>query len=221
MTASQVLSATLPFWEKLSEQDREMFSTGCLTKSFAKGEIINRFDEGCQGAILLQNGQIRIYIVSDEGREVTLYRLHTGDICVLSASCLLDSIAFDVAIEAMERTEALLLPSAALHQVMERNPYVDLFLAKTANERFSDVMWTMQRILFCGADRRVAAFLWDEMIKTGRMSLSYTHDEIARCIGSAREVVTRILKYFAQEGILALERGKVLILDREKLQACL
>lgn len=167
----------------------------------------------------MRSGQIRVYIISEEGRIVTLYRLHAGEVCVLSASCLLDSIVFDVVIEAAEDTDVTLIPATVLHQLAQKNPYVELFLAKTANERFSDVMWTMQQILFMGADKRVAIFLWDEISKTGKATITYTHDEVARYIGSAREVVTRILKYFAEDGVVKLSRGKIEILDKDKLKS--
>ena len=76
----------------------------------------------------------------------------------------------------------------------------------------------MQQILFMGIARRVAIFLVDEAVKSGRTSIAMTHDEIARYIGSAREVVTRVLKYFSDEGVVALSRGKITILDLEKLK---
>ena len=215
------LQEVFPFWDKLTYEEIKLITDHCQTKKFLKGDIINQTEEGCRGAIVLHNGQIRTYIISDEGREVTLYRLHANDICVLSASCLLDTIVFDVIIEAIEDTEVTLIPAPILHQVMENNPYVELFLTKAANERFSDAMWTMQQILFMGADRRVAIFLWDEIAKTGKTTLSYTHDEVARLIGSAREVVTRILKYFANEEIVKLSRGKIEIIDKEKLKSYL
>lgn len=221
MTPQPLLQKILPFWDKLIESEKELLSNNCRTEKFQKGNIINRTDEGCRGAIILHSGQIRVYIISDEGREVTLYRLRVGDICVLSASCLLDSIVFDVTIEATEDTEVTLIPAPILHQVIEKNPYAELFLVKTANERFSDVMWSMQQILFMGADKRVAIFLWDEITKAGDMTITYTHDEVARFIGSAREVVTRILKYFADDGVVKLSRGKIEIINKDKLKSYL
>lgn len=218
MEQKKLLHEILPFWDKLSNSEERMLIDSSMRKSFEKGMILSYSDEGCKGVMLLISGQIRAYIISDEGREVTLYRLHKGDVCVLSASCLLDSIAFDVLIEAIEKTEVILIPSSVLHKVMEKNPYVELYLQKQANKRFSDVMWTMQQILFMGADKRVAIFLWDEMIKTNQITLFYTHDEIARYIGSAREVVTRVLKYFAKEGIVKLSRGKIEIISKGKLK---
>ena len=126
---------------------------------------------------------------------MTLFRVKEEEVCVLSASCLMDTITFDVLIEATEDTEVLVLPAAILNQVVQKNPYMELFLYKSATEKFSDVMWTMQQILFLKIDQRVAQFLWDEMIQKSNMTLSLTHDEIARYIGSAREVVTKVLKY--------------------------
>ena len=138
--------------------------------------------------------------------------------CVLSASCLMDTIAFDVMIEAMEETVVSVLPSVVLNQVMKKNPYVELYLYKAATEKFSDVMWTMQQILFQKIDKRVAGFLWDEMSHAGTQTLSLTHDEIAKYIGSAREVVTRVLKYLAENEVISLGRGKIHIEDKEKLK---
>lgn len=221
MEQKKLLHEILPFWDKLSDSEERILIDGSMRKSFEKGMMLSYSDERCKGVMILLFGQIRAYIISDEGREVTLYRLHKSDVCVLSASCLLDSIAFDVLIEAIEKTEVILIPSQVLHKVMEKNPYVELYLQKQANKRFSDVMWTMQQILFMGADKRVAIFLLDEMIKTNQTTLFYTHDEIARYIGSAREVVTRVLKYFAKEGIVKLSRGKIEIISKEKLKSYL
>ena len=148
---------------------------------------------------------------------MTLFRIREGETCVLSASCLLDAIAFDLMIEAVEDSRALVIPTPALRPVMEENPYVGLYMYRSATERFSDVMWTMQQILFMGIDQRVASFLWDEMLRQGT-EIAMTHEEIARLIGSAREVVSKVLKYLAEEGIVELGRGKVRILAKEKLR---
>ena len=136
---------------------------------------------------------------------------------MLSSSCLMDAIVFDVLIEAMEDTQVLTLPVNALAPLTQQKPEVELFLYKTASERFSDIMWTIQQILFMGMDWRTAIFLWDEYTRQGEV-IPMTHDEVARYIGSAREVVTKVLKYFAQEGIVALRRGKITILDKNKLR---
>ena len=179
---------------------------------------MHRTEDSCKGLMTILSGQLRTYILSEEGREVTLFRVNAGEVCVLSASCLMDTITFDVLIEATEDTEVLVLPTTTLNHIVQQNPYIELFLYKSATEKFSDVMWTMQQILFLKIDQRVAQFLWDEMVQKNSMTLSITHDEIAKNIGSAREVVTKVLKYMVKENVLELKRGTITILDKEKLR---
>ena len=207
-----------PFWEQLNREEQNIVSSNAFSQKMQKGDILHRGCGECSGIVHVAKGQLRVYIVSEEGREVTLYRLHRGEICVLSASCLMDAIVFDVMIEAVQETELVVLPSPALSAIMSSNPMVELSLYKRVVENFSEVMWTMQQILFMGADKRVAHFLWDEMAKTGEMTIRLTHEEVARFIGSAREVVTKVLKYFVEEGVVALSRGKIEIIDKAKLR---
>ena len=207
-----------PFWEQLNSEERNMVSSSILPQKMKKGDILHRGCGECNGIVHVAKGQLRVYIVSEEGREVTLYRLHQGELCVLSASCLMDAIVFDVMIEAVQETELVVLPSPALSAIMDSNPMVELSLYKRVVENFSEVMWTMQQILFMGADKRVAHFLWDEMAKTGDMIIRLTHEEVARFIGSAREVVTKVLKYFVEEEVVSLSRGKIEIIDKAKLR---
>lgn len=217
----EALEEIFPFWKELLPEEKEMVKENARVETYGKGVVINRTTEECKGLMAVRAGQLRTYILSEEGREVTLFRVQEGEICVLSASCLMDSIIFDVLIEAMEPTEVIIIPSSVLHQIKDKNPYVELYLYKTATEKFSDVMWTMQQILFLRIDQRVAAFLWDEMQRQKSMTITVTHDEIARYIGSAREVVTKVLKYLAQEKVVELKRGKIEIVNKEKLKRLL
>ena len=207
-----------PFWEQLNSEEQNMVSASALPQKMKKGDILHRGCGECSGIVHVAKGQLRVYIVSEEGREVTLYRLHQGELCVLSASCLMDAIVFDVLIEAVQETELVVLPSPALSAIMDSNPMVELSLYKRVVENFSEVMWTMQQILFMGVDKRVAHFLWDEMAKTGDTIIRLTHEEVARFIGSAREVVTKVLKYFVEEEVVSLSRGKIEIIDKMKLR---
>ena len=207
-----------PFWEKLSDAEKNQIEQSVYAERYPKGMMMHRTDGSCKGLMTVLSGQLRTYILSEEGREVTLFRVNADEVCVLSASCLMDTITFDVLIEATEDTEVLVLPAAILNQVVQQNPYIELFLYKSATEKFSDVMWTMQQILFLKIDQRVAQFLWDEMVQKNSMTLSITHDEIARYIGSAREVVTKVLKYMVKEGALELKRGTIIVLNKEMLR---
>ena len=142
-----------------------------------------------------------------------------GEVCILSASCVMDAVNIDLYIDAEEDTEALCISAGIFRQLMQENVYVRCYAYQMTAERFSDTMWTMQQILFMSADRRLAIFLTDELAKTGGADLRMTHDQMAKYMGSAREVVSRMLKYFAQEGWVRLYRGGVQVLDKKKLQA--
>lgn len=218
MDINKLFGNLLPFWDDLEQAEKAALSKDAQLMEYSKKALLHRSQEGCRGIMLVLSGQLRIYIVSEEGREVTLFRVKKGETCVLSASCLMDSIVFDVLIEAAEASKVITIPSPVLAPILKAHPKAEVYLYKTAAERFSDVMWIMQQILFMGADKRVAVFLWDEIAQSGQSAILLTHDEIARYIGSAREVVTKVLKYFAQEGVVSLGRGKIEILDKNRLQ---
>ena len=150
-------------------------------------------NEDCVGVIIVKKGQLRAYMLSDEGKEITLYRLYKDDVCIMSASCVYDAITFDVFVEAVEDCEILIISSKIFDKLSRQNIYVEAFSYKLATTRFSDVMWTMQQILFMSFDKRLAIFLLDEANKTGLDEIKLTHEQIAKLMGSAREVVTRIL----------------------------
>lgn len=159
-------------------------------------------------------------MLSDEGKEVTLYRLFPGDICIFSASCVLESITFDVNVDAEEDSECVVVGGCAYEGLWQKSDEVKIFTYETALSRFSDVMWVMQQILFMSMDKRLAIFLLDESAKLGTDTVKLTHEQIAKYMGSAREVVSRMLKYFATEGIITASRSEgIKIIDKKRLRA--
>lgn len=210
--------ANLPFWNKLSKAEAELLLSGTKSIFYKQGDNIHSPSNECIGVLLVRLGELRTYILSESGKEVTLFRLREGEICILSASCLLSNITFDVFIDAQKDTEVLLISSAVFAQLQSKNVYVENFALHLAADRFSDVMWAMEQILFMSFDARLAVFLLDETSKTGEDNLTLTHEQIAKYIGSAREVVSRMLKHFEGEGTVELHRGGLKITDRSMLQ---
>lgn len=211
-----VYKEIFPFWEEISENDRDYICRHSVALTYPKGTNIHDGTE-CSGVILVRSGSLRLYMMSDEGKDITLYRLHKGDMCMLSASCVLQTITFDVFVDAEEDSECYVISGPAFSAVSEHNPNIKIFSLETAVSRFSDVMWVMQQILFMSMDRRLAIFLSDEVARTGTDTISLTHEQIAKYMGSAREVVSRMLKYFANEGIVEVSRKGVKILDKKRL----
>ncbi len=220
-TDIRLIQSMLPFWDRLSAKEAEALLSQTRTVTYEPGENVHSGTNDCVGVLLIKSGELRTYILSDEGKEVTLFRLSEGDACVLSASCLLHNITFDIFIDAVQKTELYLIDAQAFARVMDGNVYVENFALRIAAERFSEVMWAMEQILFMSFDRRLAIFLLDETAKTGVDNITMTHEQIARYVGSAREVVSRMLKYFAREGMVAVHRGGVEITDKQKLRKLL
>ena len=212
------LQQKLSFWSKLSPAEQRELSANTSLCSYSAGQNIHSASHRCAGVLLVKSGGLRSYMMSDDGREITLYRLSEGDVCILSASCVLDNITFDVFIDAERDTEVLMISSAYFSKLLEQNVYAENFALKIAVEVFSEVMWTMEQILFMSFDKRLAIFLLDETAKAGSDILGLTHEQIAKYMGSAREVVSRMLKYFEKEGIVSLSRGAVKVLCKEKLK---
>ncbi len=213
------LKEHLNFWDKLNDKEKQLLINNVSSVKYNKGENLHGVDKNCVGHLLVKTGELRVYILSEEGRDVTLYRLVPGDTCVLSASCVLNHISFDVMIDAEQETEVLLLNIGAFSKLKESNIHVENYAYKVAADRFSDIMWAMEQILFTSFEKRLAVFLYDEMVKNKSNKINLTHEQIARYVGSAREVVSRTLKNFESQGILKLSRGKLSIIDKEKLRS--
>ena len=209
------LAKGFPFWNDLTPDEQDMLCRYTRPVHYAKGARVHSPLESCVGILLLRSGQLRAYLLSEDGRDVTLYRLFGGEVCILSASCVMDSVNIDLYIDAEEDTEAYCISAGVFRRLMQQNVHVRCYAYQMTAERFSDSMWTMQQVLFMSADRRLAIFLTDELAKTGGDEVRMTHDQMAKYMGSAREVVSRMLKYFAQEGWVRLFRGGVQVLDRK------
>ena len=215
----ELFRKTFPFWDKMSDVDKETFIRSSHRIKFEKGTNIHD-GNNCTGVILIKEGSLRLYLLSDEGKEITLYRLFPGDMCILSASCVLENITFDVFVDAEENSDCIVVGGCAYEDLSRRMTEAKIFALESALGRFSDVMWVMQQILFMSMDKRLAIFLLDEVAKNGTDTVKLTHEQIAKYMGSAREVVSRMLKYFVSEGIISSSRTDgIKILDKKKLRA--
>ena len=180
--------------------------------------MIHNGSNDCTGLLLVKSGQLRAYILSDEGREITIYRLFDRDMCLFSASCMMRSIQFDITIETEKDTDLWIIPVDVYQSIMAESAPVANYTNELTATRFSDVMWLIEQIMWKSLDKRVAAFLLEEASIEGTDKLKITHEYIANHLGSHREVITRMLRYFQNEGIVKLSRGVVEITDTEKLE---
>lgn len=212
------LSQYLPFYDRLTEAERQQIAEAAVQRTVRKGTLLNSGLSDCLGLLVICSGQLRAFLTSDEGREITVYRLFERDICLFSASCMMRSIQFDITISAEKDTELWIIPPDVYKALMEQSLAVSNYTNELMATRFTEVMWLIEQIMWRSVDKRLADFLLQESLLEGSETLKLTHEKIAGHLGTAREVVTRMLRYFQSEGMVALTRGTISILDVQKLQ---
>ena len=206
-----------PIWDELTGEHQERIRNSLIRRRIEAGTVIHNGSADCAGLLLVESGRLRAYILSDGGREITLYRLFDRDICLFSASCMLRSLQFDVTIQAEKDTELWVIPTEIYQRIMAQSAPLSNYTNEIMAARFSEVMWLLEQVMWKSMDRRVAGFLLEEAAIEGGNRLSITHEAIANHLGTHREVVTRMLRYLQGEGLVKLSRGAVELLDEKRL----
>lgn len=207
------------FWQHLSEEQQQMVEQHTICSHFSAGQAVKLGSSNCIGPLFVVRGILRVYLLSEDGREATIYRVRAGEACVLSASCILSAITFDVQIDAETNCDLLIIPTATFATLMEQNLYVENYVYRNSTERLSDLIQAVERMFFLTLRQRVAAFLIDESASSGTDQLTLTQEQLAKAIGSAREAVSRILKQLSQTGSITVSRGGIVIRDKSLLYA--
>ena len=212
-------SEYLPFWDKLTASQREHISAVVEYHNVKKGTHIHDSSAQCLGLVAVRSGQLRAYILSEDGREITISRLFEYDVSLLSASCVMPDMQFNVMIEAEKDTEFWSIPACLFKNLVDDSLAVSNYSRSLLSSNFSELMWLMEQIMWRSFDKRLAAFLLEEASIEGTNNLKITHEKVANHMGTAREVVTRMLRYFQSEGMVKLTRGGIELCDLNKLGA--
>ena len=212
------LAKYFPIWDKLTPGQQERIRSTSILHNVKGGTVLHNGGPDCLGLLLVKSGQLRAYMLSDEGREVTISRFFEMDMCLFSASCVMKNMLFDVFIEAEKDSEVWVIPACLYQNLMDESLALANFSHSLITSHLSDVMWLMEQIMWKSFDKRLAKFLLEEIALEESNSLKITHERIANHLGTAREVVTRMLRYFQSEGMVKLTRGSVDITDEKKLR---
>ena len=208
----------LPFWDKLTAEQQQRIAGIIESRTVKKGTHIHDSSAECLGLVIVRTGQLRAYILSEDGREITIGRLFDHDISLLSASCVMPDLQFNVMIEAEKDTAFWSIPACMFKNLLEESLAVSNYSRNLISSNFSELMWLMEQIMWKSLDRRLAAFLLEESALEDSPLLKITHEKIASHMGTAREVITRMLRYFQSEGMVKLTRGTIEITDEKKLR---
>jgi len=211
------LAKDFPIWDKLTPSQQERILSVSELQKVKSGTLIHDGGPNCLGLLLVRSGQLRAYLLSEEGREVTICRFFEMDICLFSASCVMPNMQFNILIEAEKDCELWVIPACLYQNLMDESIALSNYSHNLITNHFSELMWLMEQIMWKSFDRRLAEFLLEESAVEGTDSLKLTHEKIANHMGTAREVVTRMLRYFQSEGMVLLTRGSVDITDGKKL----
>ena len=207
-----------PIWDKLTADQQQRIKSVSILQKVKSGTVLHDGSPECLGMLLVRSGQLRAYILSEEGREVTICRFFEMDICLFSASCVMPNMQFDIFIEAEKDTEVWVIPACLYQNLMDESLAISNYSHNLITSHFSDVMWLMEQIMWKSFDKRLAGFLLEECVLEDTDCLKITHEKIANHMGTAREVVTRMLRWFQSEGMVKLTRGTVDITDEKKLR---
>ena len=208
----------LPFWSKLTKDQQERITNVIEFRQIKKGTHIHDSSADCLGLVAVRSGQLRAYILSADGREITISRMTQYDVSLLSASCVMPDMQFNVMIEAEKDSEFWSIPACLFKNLVEESLAVSNYSRNLLSGNFSELMWLMEQIMWKSFDKRLAAFLLEETQLEESDVLRITHEKIANHMGTAREVVTRMLRYFQSEEMVRLTRGTIEIIDRDRLE---
>lgn len=215
----QNLSELLPFWNKISEKSKKTLLNSTVVKNFSANQILHTGIDDCMGVFLLKSGRVRVYTVTREGKELTLFRLLERDVCIFSASCMMKNINFNMWISTETPVLSFLIPTHIFREISKVEIAVSQFLNDIMSSRMSDIMWVMEQMLYMSVEARLALFLLEQSGLEETDVLSITHEQIANHLGSAREVVSRTLKILSSNRLIEAGRGTIKIIDEKGLQA--
>lgn len=202
-----------PMLGELPAAELDAMLANARLMQFPAGTVLFDENQPCQGFPLLLSGNLRVIKSSANGRELQLYRVLPGESCILTSSCLLGHTPYQARGIVLESLEMVMLPASVFHQLLGKNDAFRRYVFQLFTERLTDMMELVTSVAFQKLDQRLAALL------IGKTSpINTTHQAIADELGSAREMVSRLLKGFAEQGWVKLGREQISVTDLAALK---
>ncbi|NOY05439.1 MAG: Crp/Fnr family transcriptional regulator [Chlorobi bacterium] len=215
MTISEAFER-LSFTHGFSDKDKAEAIRHSRVKVLEAGEWIFHEGDTCSFSAFVLSGTIRVYKQSETGREITLYYVEKGESCILTSSCILSSRTYPAEAVVESASTSLLVPSMVFRYWMKTYDEVRTYIFDLLTSRFAEMTTLIEEVAFGRMDQRIARLLLEKS-RDPSPAIHVTHEGLAADLGTAREVVSRILKDFEHTGILRLSRGTITIIDRTML----
>lgn len=212
------IKKNLSFFNNLSKEEiNDLFSSSSIMK-YNKGELIYSKDKACAGVILVVSGQLRSFMSSHSGKEITLFKLFELDTCVLSSSCVYKNLTYDISLEAEQDSYLIIIDSNFFKELSTKNIHVQQFILDFTQDKLSEIMFVLEQVVFFSLESRLANFLVNQYNLNNSTNINLTHSYIANDLGSSREVISRLLKRFENDSLVQISRGNIKIIDIKRLK---
>lgn len=211
---SEIL-ALFPPLQRLSKDTLSQVLAESHTHSYPPETRLFHEGEACQRFLLVLKGSLRVQKLTDSGREIVLYHVQPGQSCKITNSCLIGGQRYPAEAYTEGQTELLSIPKASFRRALEDNSALREEIYTSIDGAMSELVRLVEDVAFGHLDQRLARFLLTRTVKQPRLTI--THQTLATELGTAREVISRLLKAFERNGWLRLHRGSIEILDREAL----
>ena len=192
--------------DTLNSSLRKEMLEGVRAMRFPAGQILFSAGQGCQGLPLVMGGRIKVQMTGVSGHSIVLYRLEADDICTLSIGCLMTGRAYKAEAVVEEEAQALMIPRGVFERLMDQSVGFRLGIMESYGRRLDDLMLLVEEVAFRRMDQRLEEWL---LVRAARGPVIITHQELAVELGTAREVVSRLLKELERRDMVRLARGKI------------
>lgn len=212
------LIRSFPFLKELPEEERQTLLESLSEVRHEGGKVLVEDGTVCENFYFVLEGTIRVYKLTAEGRELTLYRIGKGEACLLTLGCIMGDVSFNAVAQVERRTRLLSMPSYLFRDMIRKSPTFQHFIFRKTLTALTEVMALTEEVTFHSVNTRVADQLLKRRSRQDSPTIAVTHEALAAELGTAREVVSRMLKEFEKKGWVKLQRGRITLLDEGSLQ---
>ncbi len=213
-SVKQTIKQLFPFMNQLGATTFEHLTENFTIANYPAQANLMKESDHCSYAVFVLDGCVRVFKPSPDGKEITLYRIYKGEACLLTLASIMGQTIYPAIAEVDQPVTLLLIPSNYFRQLFNTLDSLQKFVFELFSKRLTDVLLVIEEVAFESMDKRLANFLHQ---RKQNECVELTHEEIALELGTAREVISRLLKDLEKQNIITLQRKKIIILNAKSL----
>lgn len=198
-----------PFYGEMKPADTDLLKNSVVRRELGKGQIMMGDNSRCTGIPMVLRGRLRLFRISDKGREMTLYHIREGELCIMAGVCAMGDVEYDFSIEAERDSVLAVIPPDTFKELLYRSAPFKVYVFNALAHKLIQSIETIEMLLFESIEERIMTYLQHNANADNEVKA--THEKLAVELGSSREVITRQLKKMAEKGLIELKRGKILL----------